>query len=216
MVQAYDLGEYNDLHPFDKKGVGHRIALACDSLIYHNSVFFKGPCAVDFAWHRDFVEILFETDTPLTVCDGTDRVHGFQTVDETGRIRNVEAKLKSENEVRVEIDERVKVLMYAWNNYPGAGQSVFGFPYAGCSVLQEKEKNKSEVGERFRASYNRTDRKIFDEFFSEKKLRIFLYCMCYFSAYVDGWFYFYTAYSQPAGRSSSMIWKILQALCNIM
>ena len=135
--------------------------------------FFKGPCAVDFAWHRDFVEILFETDTPLTVCDGTDRVHGFQTVDETGRIRNVEAKLKSENEVRVEIDERVKVLMYAWNNYPGAGQSVFGFPYAGCSVLQEKRRINPRWGERFRASYNRTDRKIFDEFFSEKKASYF-------------------------------------------
>lgn len=139
MVQAYDLGEYNDLHPFDKKGVGHRIALACDSLIYHNSVFFKGPCAVDFAWHRDFVEILFETDTPLTVCDGTDRVHGFQTVDETGRIRNVEAKLKSENEVRVDIDERVKVLMYAWNNYPGQANLYSGSHMPAVPFCRKRE-----------------------------------------------------------------------------
>ena len=139
MVQAYDLGEYNDLHPFDKKGVGHRIALACDSLIYHNSVFFKGPCAVNFAWHRDFVEILFETDTPLTVCDGTDRVHGFQTVDETGRIRNVEAKLKSDNEVRVDIDERVKVLMYAWNNYPGQANLYSGSHMPAVPFCRKRE-----------------------------------------------------------------------------
>ena len=94
---------------------------------------------MDFAWHRDFVEILFETDTPLTVCDGTDRVHGFQTVDETGRIRNVEAKLKSENEVRVEIDERVKVLMYAWNNYPGQANLYSGSHMPAVPFCRKRE-----------------------------------------------------------------------------
>ena len=29
-----------------------------------------------------------------------------------------------------------------------------------------------------------------DEFFSEKKASYFICCMCYFSTYVDGWFYF--------------------------
>ena len=33
MVQAYDLGEYNDLHPTDKKTVGVRAALAAETLI---------------------------------------------------------------------------------------------------------------------------------------------------------------------------------------
>lgn len=43
--------------------------------------------------------------------------------------------------------------------------------------MQEKRRINPRWGERFRASYNRTDRKIFDEFFSEKKLRIF-YIVC--------------------------------------
>ena len=34
LVPAYDLGEYNDLHPIDKKSVGERIALAAENLIY--------------------------------------------------------------------------------------------------------------------------------------------------------------------------------------
>ena len=34
MIQAYDLGEYNDLHPTNKKEVGRRAALAAADLVY--------------------------------------------------------------------------------------------------------------------------------------------------------------------------------------
>ena len=60
-------------------------------------------------------------------------------MDETGRIRNVEAKLKSENEVRVEIDERVKVLMYAWNNYPGQANLYSGSHMPAVPFCRKRE-----------------------------------------------------------------------------
>jgi sialate O-acetylesterase len=43
MVVAYDLGEYNDLHPLDKKTLGHRMALAIRKLSYQEDVIFQGP-----------------------------------------------------------------------------------------------------------------------------------------------------------------------------
>lgn len=43
MVQAYDLGEYNDLHPTDKKTVGVRAALAAETLIYGRNVSYRNP-----------------------------------------------------------------------------------------------------------------------------------------------------------------------------
>lgn len=43
MVVTLDLGEYNDLHPQNKKGVGVRMANAAKHLIYAEDNFFSGP-----------------------------------------------------------------------------------------------------------------------------------------------------------------------------
>ena len=43
MAVAIDLGEANDLHPQNKKGVGIRLAKAADYLIYHNETSYTGP-----------------------------------------------------------------------------------------------------------------------------------------------------------------------------
>ena len=51
----------------------------------------------------------------------------------------MEAKLKSENDVRVEIDERVKVLMYAWNNYPGQANLYSGSHMPAVPFCRKRE-----------------------------------------------------------------------------
>ncbi len=43
MVVAYDIGEYNDLHPLNKKTLGQRLALAVRSLIYGEDIVATGP-----------------------------------------------------------------------------------------------------------------------------------------------------------------------------
>lgn len=43
MAVAIDLGEYNDLHPQNKKEVGRRLALAAEKLAYREDIIYSGP-----------------------------------------------------------------------------------------------------------------------------------------------------------------------------
>jgi sialate O-acetylesterase len=43
MVVAIDLGEWNDVHPDNKKDVGERLALAAERIVYGDSIVYSGP-----------------------------------------------------------------------------------------------------------------------------------------------------------------------------
>jgi len=43
MVVAIDLGEWNDIHPDNKKTVGERLALAAEKLVYGENIIYSGP-----------------------------------------------------------------------------------------------------------------------------------------------------------------------------
>lgn len=43
MAVITDLGEWNDIHPLNKKGVGDRLALAARNLVYKEAVVYSGP-----------------------------------------------------------------------------------------------------------------------------------------------------------------------------
>jgi sialate O-acetylesterase len=43
MAAALDLGEWNDLHPVQKKGVGYRLALAAEAVVYGEKNTAPGP-----------------------------------------------------------------------------------------------------------------------------------------------------------------------------
>jgi sialate O-acetylesterase len=43
MAVAIDLGEWNDIHPDNKKEVGRRLALAAEKIVYNENVVYSGP-----------------------------------------------------------------------------------------------------------------------------------------------------------------------------
>ncbi|MGO4911029.1 sialate O-acetylesterase [Leeuwenhoekiella sp. W20_SRS_FM14] len=43
MAVLIDVGEWNDIHPLNKKDVGHRLALGAKKLVYHKDVVSSGP-----------------------------------------------------------------------------------------------------------------------------------------------------------------------------
>ena len=53
MIQAYDVGEYNDLHPMDKKTLGMRAALAVHKLVYGEKEECTGPQVRKIRLDRD-------------------------------------------------------------------------------------------------------------------------------------------------------------------
>ena len=71
MIQAYDVGEYNDLHPMDKKTLGERAALAVHKLVYGEKTECTGPQMREIRLDRENrVHVVF--DQPLQTLEKTD------------------------------------------------------------------------------------------------------------------------------------------------
>lgn len=144
MAQAYDLGEFNDLHPIDKKSVGKRIALAAEHIIYGRDSIWRGPEMKQVIFAAGRAEIVFELPSEgLSLCikDGagkTDAVAGFAAETEGGDKYEVPAKIAGKDRVTAQLPEGVDIayISYAWNDCPEgnlyhtAGLPALPFRYA--------------------------------------------------------------------------------------
>lgn len=74
MAVAIDLGEWNDIHPDNKKPVGDRLALAARHLAYgENDLVYSGPVCTSSQLAADSVILTFDqTGSGLTTKDGND------------------------------------------------------------------------------------------------------------------------------------------------
>jgi len=71
MVVTIDLGEWNDIHPLNKKDVGERLALASEKLAYGENVVFAGPTYQSSSVTGNKITISFtNTGSGLMVKDG--------------------------------------------------------------------------------------------------------------------------------------------------
>lgn len=71
MAVAIDLGEWNDVHPDNKKDVGERLALAAMKLAYKESIAYSGPVYQSAAVQGNKIAISFtHTDGGLITKDG--------------------------------------------------------------------------------------------------------------------------------------------------
>ena len=140
MVQAYDLGEYCELHPTDKRSVGKRMALALESYLYHRDVYCENPKACSFFWKEDRVAINFAPEDTLLRAFG--EVRGFGMVTSSGEVVPARAKLVGLSKVEVYFDghEDLQAITYAWNDCPTSANL---YNQAGLPVIpfyQKKDK----------------------------------------------------------------------------
>ncbi len=71
MVVAIDLGEWNDIHPDNKKTVGERLALAAEKIAYGESIIYSGPVYESSTVEGNKVTITFSNvGSGLTTNDG--------------------------------------------------------------------------------------------------------------------------------------------------
>lgn len=129
MIQAYDLGEFNDLHPTNKKEVGRRAALAAEALVYGKGTYIPGPEKQEVIWGEDGAEIVFSEDTKLSLSHGigviTDEkrdeknIRGFAYISE-GQRYPAEAEFLADNRILVRLpkDVNVEAVSYAWCDSP--------------------------------------------------------------------------------------------------
>ncbi|WP_290568262.1 sialate O-acetylesterase [Leeuwenhoekiella sp. UBA6783] len=56
-----DIGEWNDIHPLNKKDVGHRLALAAKNIVYKEDVIYQSPRIDSVIVEKDQIQVHFNT-----------------------------------------------------------------------------------------------------------------------------------------------------------
>ena len=111
MTVAIDLGEWNDIHPDNKKDVGERLSLSALKLAYQENITYSGPIYQSASIEGNTISILFDHDG--------EELSDFAIAGEDKKF--VWAKTKIEgNKVIVWSDEIAKPLYvrYAWSDNP--------------------------------------------------------------------------------------------------
>ncbi|HEY7773149.1 MAG TPA: sialate O-acetylesterase [Marinagarivorans sp.] len=117
MVVTIDVGDWNDIHPLDKKTVGDRLAKAAQHLAYGHDVVYAGPVLRSAKRKGRNVILSFESADGLKAKGG--ELRGFELAGDDGQFYPAKAKLKGDevvlksNEVR-----RPQQVQYAWRNNP--------------------------------------------------------------------------------------------------
>ena len=117
MAVTIDVGEWNDIHPLDKKTVGDRLALGAQKLAYGHNVEYSGPLYKSAKRKGSKVKIKFNHAKGLLAKGG--ELAGFELAGDDGQFVPAKAKVKGRT-VIVWSDQvkKPKQVQYAWRNNP--------------------------------------------------------------------------------------------------
>ena len=120
LVVGLGLGEWNDVHPLNKKDLAERVILAAEFLAYHNDKASLSPVPVKAVLKGNKVSIQFiHTGEGLETKDGKALQH-FAVAGADGRFIRAQARISAKNSIEVwtpEIEDPKRV-RYAWANQP--------------------------------------------------------------------------------------------------
>lgn len=126
MVQAYDIGEYNELHPTNKNEVGRRISEAVEKLVYEKMPYVSGP-VLTFEGKTD-EGYVFTSSEELILSHGIDakidknrdeeNICGFYYVKDGKRIKAEAIFAEGCKKILVKFKDGMDALSYAWSDSP--------------------------------------------------------------------------------------------------
>jgi len=133
MACALELGEWNDLHPLNKKDVGYRLFLAADKTLFAADNTSPGPTVSRFEHQQGKINIFFNncgtglkivnTPSSLTdscpLCEKNPNTAFVSVIGEDVQVR-LPAKIESANSISIDISgiKNPKRILYAWANNP--------------------------------------------------------------------------------------------------
>ncbi|MDR0749836.1 MAG: sialate O-acetylesterase [Tannerellaceae bacterium] len=117
LVVAIDVGEWNDIHPLNKKEVGKRLALQARKLVYGEKIVSEGPVYLSHLIEGNTIVLTFKPET--ADFEQVDELKGFAVAGADGIFKPAKAKTDGTN-VIVWNDETVGPVKvrYAWANNP--------------------------------------------------------------------------------------------------
>lgn len=118
MVVSIDIGEYNDLHPLNKKEVGRRLSLLARKLYYKEDLIYSSPIYKGMLIDKDKIKIYLETfGTELLSIGGY--INNFEIADNSENYYKASARIcKDYIEVWSRKVKEPKYVRYAWCNAP--------------------------------------------------------------------------------------------------
>ncbi|MEZ5041231.1 MAG: sialate O-acetylesterase [Saprospiraceae bacterium] len=119
MTVNIDLGEWNDIHPDNKKDVGERMALAALKLAYGETLVYSGPLYEAYRIEGNKVTISFSHVASGLITDDGEELSEFAIAGEDKKF--VWAKAKIEGDKVIVWSEQVaspKYVRYAWADNP--------------------------------------------------------------------------------------------------
>lgn len=119
MVVAIDLGEWNDIHPDDKKSVGERLAIAAGKMAYKENIVYSGPLFKSALIQQNKIIISFNnTGSGLITNDGEAPAE-FAIAGADKKFVWASTKIEGDKIVAWSNDiDEPKYVRYAWSDNP--------------------------------------------------------------------------------------------------
>ncbi len=146
MAVAIDVGEWNDIHPLDKKTVGLRLALAARALTYGEMELVPSGPTFDSLMRRGERLIVEFTNTGGGLEARGEQLEGFAIAGEDGEYRWADARIDGDSVIlqsdEVETPVRVR---YAWADNPDRA-NLYNAEDLPASPFQASTKGREPLG----------------------------------------------------------------------
>ncbi|WP_054743233.1 sialate O-acetylesterase [Cellulosilyticum ruminicola] len=119
MITSLDVGEWNDLHPLNKKDIGERLALAARAIAYHEEVNYCSPVGESVIREDDALIVTFKNEGTGLIMKGNE-LNQFIISQDGEHFYKAHAKLMGSNKVIVWHEQigLPKEVRYAWADNP--------------------------------------------------------------------------------------------------
>lgn len=125
LAVTYDVGEWNDIHPLNKKDIAKRLFLGARAVIYKEKLISSGPAYSDFKIVNDKIEIVFvENGSKLKAKDNSLLKH-FSIAGEDKKFIWATAVIKGNKIIVSHPDiKNPKAVRYAWSDNPAEANLI--------------------------------------------------------------------------------------------
>lgn len=121
VIVTIDLGEWNDIHPLNKKDIGKRLALAAENLAYNDKkIVYSGPTLKSQTIENNKIILTFDNVAEGITSKDDEELRWFSIADESKKFVWAKTRIIGKNQIEVWSEDlkNPKYVRYAWQDNP--------------------------------------------------------------------------------------------------